>query len=145
MSTCWLFNKSNCNEGNLSANVFVTCKIYFHYDFSDGTSRLDLLHGENHWAVRHGFLRTPVGSCQSRKFLCTLLLTFTCYRKKNSQVSFLHLYHHTLMPICAFIGVKYFGGKLLNFLHRLWLLERWDLEHWMILKIWKNVNGFWLI
>ena len=37
---------------------------------------------------------------------------FFVLRKKQSQVSFLHVYHHTLMPFCAFIGVKYFAGKL---------------------------------
>ncbi|KAL7016251.1 hypothetical protein ACKWTF_009976 [Chironomus riparius] len=35
---------------------------------------------------------------------------FFVLRKKQSQVSFLHVYHHTLMPFCAFIGVKYFAG-----------------------------------
>ncbi|KAG5672920.1 hypothetical protein PVAND_003008 [Polypedilum vanderplanki] len=35
---------------------------------------------------------------------------FFVLRKKQSQVSFLHVYHHTLMPICAFIGLKYFAG-----------------------------------
>lgn len=36
---------------------------------------------------------------------------FFVLRKKDRQISFLHLYHHTLMPVCAFIGVKYFAGK----------------------------------
>lgn len=36
---------------------------------------------------------------------------FFVLRKKQNQVSFLHVYHHTLMPICGFIGVKYFAGK----------------------------------
>ncbi|XP_053685580.1 elongation of very long chain fatty acids protein 7 [Sabethes cyaneus] len=35
---------------------------------------------------------------------------FFVLRKKQNQISFLHLYHHTLMPICGFIGVKYFAG-----------------------------------
>ncbi|XP_058054557.1 elongation of very long chain fatty acids protein 7 [Anopheles bellator] len=35
---------------------------------------------------------------------------FFVLRKKQNQVSFLHVYHHTLMPICGFIGVKYFAG-----------------------------------
>lgn len=35
---------------------------------------------------------------------------FFVLRKKQSQVSFLHVYHHTLMPICSFIGLKYFAG-----------------------------------
>lgn len=37
---------------------------------------------------------------------------FFVLRKKDRQISFLHMYHHTLMPICAFIGLKYFAGKL---------------------------------
>ncbi|XP_065083804.1 very long chain fatty acid elongase 7 [Ochlerotatus camptorhynchus] len=35
---------------------------------------------------------------------------FFVLRKKQNQVSFLHLYHHSLMPVCGFIGVKYFAG-----------------------------------
>ncbi|KAL9702874.1 hypothetical protein quinque_006392 [Culex quinquefasciatus] len=35
---------------------------------------------------------------------------FFVLRKKQNQVSFLHLYHHTLMPVCGFVGVKYFAG-----------------------------------
>lgn len=35
---------------------------------------------------------------------------FFVLRKKQNQVSFLHVYHHTLMPICGFIGLKYFAG-----------------------------------
>ncbi|XP_055631368.1 elongation of very long chain fatty acids protein 7 [Toxorhynchites rutilus septentrionalis] len=35
---------------------------------------------------------------------------FFVLRKRQRQVSFLHLYHHTLMPVCGFIGVKYFAG-----------------------------------
>uniref|UniRef100_A0A1Q3G597 Elongation of very long chain fatty acids protein n=2 Tax=Culex tarsalis TaxID=7177 RepID=A0A1Q3G597_CULTA len=35
---------------------------------------------------------------------------FFVLRKKQNQISFLHLYHHTLMPVCGFIGVKYFAG-----------------------------------
>jgi elongation of very long chain fatty acids protein 7 len=50
---------------------------------------------------------------------------FFVLRKKNSQVSFLHLYHHSLMPICAFIGVKYFAGELL-----LGSVRKFDLVSW---------------
>ncbi|XP_068152942.1 very long chain fatty acid elongase AAEL008004 [Drosophila tropicalis] len=45
---------------------------------------------------------------------------FFVLRKKQRQISFLHLYHHTLMPVCAFIGVKYFAGghgTLLGFIN----------------------------
>ncbi|XP_018567407.1 elongation of very long chain fatty acids protein AAEL008004-like [Anoplophora glabripennis] len=35
---------------------------------------------------------------------------FFVLRKKNNQVSYLHVYHHTLMPICAWIGVTFLPG-----------------------------------
>ncbi|CAG9115797.1 unnamed protein product [Plutella xylostella] len=35
---------------------------------------------------------------------------FFVLRKKNRQISFLHLYHHTMMPICAWIGTKFLPG-----------------------------------
>lgn len=43
---------------------------------------------------------------------------FFVLRKKNRQITFLHLYHHFMMPICAWIGVKFLPG-LLRFLGRL--------------------------
>ncbi|KAF4516756.1 hypothetical protein B566_EDAN004595 [Ephemera danica] len=35
---------------------------------------------------------------------------FFVLRKKDNQVSFLHLYHHTMMPFCAWIGTRYLPG-----------------------------------
>lgn len=35
---------------------------------------------------------------------------FFVLRKKNRQITFLHLYHHTMMPICAWIGVRFLPG-----------------------------------
>ncbi|CAB3228028.1 unnamed protein product [Arctia plantaginis] len=35
---------------------------------------------------------------------------FFVLRKKDRQISFLHLYHHTIMPIIGFIGIKYSAG-----------------------------------
>lgn len=32
-------------------------------------------------------------------------------RKKNNQVSILHVYHHASMPIISWIGVKFIGGE----------------------------------
>ncbi|XP_055698226.1 elongation of very long chain fatty acids protein 7-like isoform X2 [Phlebotomus papatasi] len=47
-------------------------------------------------------------------YMCKLVelldTVFFVLRKKQNQISFLHLYHHTLMPVCAFIGLKYFAG-----------------------------------
>ncbi|XP_034243341.1 elongation of very long chain fatty acids protein AAEL008004-like [Thrips palmi] len=35
---------------------------------------------------------------------------FFVLRKKNNQLSFLHMYHHTMMPVCSWIGVKFLPG-----------------------------------
>ncbi|KAJ8732477.1 hypothetical protein PYW07_015076 [Mythimna separata] len=35
---------------------------------------------------------------------------FFVLRKKDKQISFLHLYHHTIMPIIGWIGLKYAAG-----------------------------------
>lgn len=47
-------------------------------------------------------------------FICKLIelldTVFFVMRKKDRQISFLHLYHHSMMPICAWIGVKFFAG-----------------------------------
>ncbi|XP_004924759.1 elongation of very long chain fatty acids protein 7 isoform X1 [Bombyx mori] len=35
---------------------------------------------------------------------------FFVLRKKQNQVTFLHLYHHTLMPLLSWYGTKYYAG-----------------------------------
>lgn len=35
---------------------------------------------------------------------------FFVLRKKQNQITGLHMYHHTLMPLAGFIGLKYFAG-----------------------------------
>lgn len=44
------------------------------------------------------------------KIIELLDTVFFILRKNQRQVTFLHLYHHTLMPFCGFIGLKYFAG-----------------------------------
>ncbi|XP_055604765.1 elongation of very long chain fatty acids protein 4-like [Uranotaenia lowii] len=36
-------------------------------------------------------------------------------RKKQSQISFLHVYHHSCTLICAWIFTKYFGGSMMTY------------------------------
>lgn len=47
-------------------------------------------------------------------FICKLIelldTVFFVLRKKNQQISILHLYHHTLMPVCGWVGVRFFAG-----------------------------------
>ncbi|KAK2580404.1 hypothetical protein KPH14_006155 [Odynerus spinipes] len=47
-------------------------------------------------------------------FLCKLIelldTVFFVLRKKQRQISFLHVYHHAIMPICAWIAVRFVAG-----------------------------------
>lgn len=47
-------------------------------------------------------------------FMCKLIelldTVFFVLRKKNRQITFLHLYHHSMMPIFCWIGVKFVAG-----------------------------------
>ncbi|XP_055321858.1 elongation of very long chain fatty acids protein 7-like [Sitodiplosis mosellana] len=64
------------------------------------------------------YSRNPVAMRMARAvwlyYMCkiTELLdtVFFVLRKKQSQITGLHMYHHTLMPVCGFIGIKYFAG-----------------------------------
>nr|CAD7410955.1 unnamed protein product [Timema cristinae] len=48
--------------------------------------------------------------CKVVELLDTVLLCYFVLRKKSNQISYLHLYHHTFMPVCSWIGVKFFAG-----------------------------------
>uniref|UniRef100_A0A336MEX6 Elongation of very long chain fatty acids protein n=2 Tax=Culicoides sonorensis TaxID=179676 RepID=A0A336MEX6_CULSO len=62
--------------------------------------------------------RNPAAMRAARSFYWYMLAKFTelldtvffVLRKKNNQVSFLHLYHHTGMPIISWVLTKYFPG-----------------------------------
>ncbi|CAL1542544.1 unnamed protein product [Lymnaea stagnalis] len=44
------------------------------------------------------------------KLIELLDTVFFVLRKKNNQISFLHVYHHTTMPILWWVGVKFVAG-----------------------------------
>ncbi|KPP73670.1 elongation of very long chain fatty acids protein 7-like [Scleropages formosus] len=49
------------------------------------------------------------------KFIEMLDTVFFVLRKKNSQVTFLHVYHHSIMPFTWWFGVKFAPGGLGTF------------------------------
>lgn len=57
-------------------------------------------------------------------YVCKLIelldTVFFVLRKKQRQISFLHVYHHALMPLTSWIGVRFFPGgqvTLLGFIN----------------------------
>lgn len=50
---------------------------------------------------------------------------FFVLRKKKSQITWLHLYHHSLTPMEAWLLVKFISGKLWGWLAA-WLIKRWS-------------------
>lgn len=43
-------------------------------------------------------------------YMLPLLQVFFVLRKKNNQISFLHVYHHSTMPLLWWTGVKFVPG-----------------------------------
>ncbi|CAD1469485.1 unnamed protein product, partial [Heterotrigona itama] len=50
------------------------------------------------------------------KLIEMLDTVFFVLRKKDRQISVLHLYHHALMPLCAWVGIKFVPNGHLTFL-----------------------------
>jgi len=53
-----------------------------------------------------------------RVSVCVNLQIFFILRKKYSQVSCLHVYHHGIMPVSWWFGVKFVPGELCLILNR---------------------------
>lgn len=47
--------------------------------------------------------------------LCLFFQVFFVLRKKNSQVTFLHVYHHSIMPFTWWFGVRFAPGRFFFF------------------------------
>ncbi|KAK9731272.1 GNS1/SUR4 family [Popillia japonica] len=55
-----------------------------------------------------------------RNMIALLDTVFFILKKKNNRLSFFHIYHHSVMPLCSWIGVKFFAGghgTLLGFIN----------------------------
>ncbi len=46
---------------------------------------------------------------------CVPFQVFFVLRKKNSQVTFLHVYHHSIMPFTWWFGVRFAAGRISYF------------------------------
>ncbi|XP_063705645.1 very long chain fatty acid elongase 7-like [Culicoides brevitarsis] len=80
---------------------------------------------EGGWRKHYNFTCEPVDYSDNPRavrmlsavwfyYMCKLIelldTVFFVMRKKQNQVTFLHVYHHTMMPFAGFIGTKYVGG-----------------------------------
>ncbi|CAK9797109.1 Elongation of very long chain fatty acids protein [Anthophora plagiata] len=72
------------------------------YDYSYYCQPVD--YSDNPQAIRMARAVHLYYMCKLIELLDTV---FFVLRKKNRQISTLHVYHHTLMPICAWIGCKF--------------------------------------
>lgn len=94
--------------------------IYFRYSpFSplDGGSVLALLlfkvhrdagHGRSDWDLKVLGSRITASINNGQFFF----QVFFVLRKKNSQVTFLHVYHHSIMPFTWWFGVRFAPGRV---------------------------------
>ncbi|KAG8598811.1 hypothetical protein GDO81_002746 [Engystomops pustulosus] len=57
------------------------------------------------------------------KFIELLDTIFFVLRKKNSQITFLHVFHHSIMPWTWWFGVKFAPGKLLSWIWSIWWID----------------------
>ncbi|GBM81109.1 Elongation of very long chain fatty acids protein 7 [Araneus ventricosus] len=52
---------------------------------------------------------------QGKKIIVFLLQVIFVLRKKDSQIIFLHVFHHTTVPVIAWLGVSYGPGGYNSF------------------------------
>ncbi|XP_046420712.1 elongation of very long chain fatty acids protein-like isoform X2 [Neodiprion fabricii] len=77
------------------------------------------------WLYNYSYTCQPVDYSESPEamrmaravylyFICKLVelldTVFFVLRKKQRQISFLHVYHHAMMPMCGWIGVRFVAG-----------------------------------
>lgn len=78
----------------------------------------DVGHGKPQILVRRGLETLPCVSCcsksdhQTTNWTSVPFQVFFVLRKKNSQVTFLHVYHHSIMPFTWWFGVRFAAGRI---------------------------------
>lgn len=93
--TCWLYYASKFIE--LLDTVSI-CKAILFYELTK---------------------KAPVCLCDSKindkmANSSSFAQIFFVLRKKNNQITFLHVYHHAIMPFTWWFGVKFAPGKVLH-------------------------------
>lgn len=121
LSACGLQHQPSGNEGKralwyLLTRVFSSVTSDLCCLLSDGPGLLVVLLQQDHWAERHGrYWCECLGTSSEIQSvsvpsgpLCGQV--FFILRKKDSQVTFLHVYHHATMIFNWWLGVKYVAG-----------------------------------
>jgi len=63
---------------------------------------------------------------------------FFVLRKKQNQVTFLHVYHHVGMAIATWVGVKYLPGGHAVFLGTYKEMQKFDLQKMLNIHIFQH-------
>lgn len=94
--------------------LLVICSVYMVYEYLMGG-----------WLFEYGFSCVPVDKSNSpqalrmasvcwvffiSKFVELLDTVFFIMRKKNNQITFLHVFHHGVMPVTMYFGVRFVPG-----------------------------------
>ncbi|XP_066253060.1 very long chain fatty acid elongase AAEL008004-like [Euwallacea similis] len=88
------------------ANVYIVYYLLLSIHIIDWSCS-DIDYSESYWGRKHLFLTYCYFLLKIADLIDTI---FFILRKKSTHVSFLHTYHHFLMVVAAWIGVKYLGG-----------------------------------
>lgn len=97
-----LYSCNKCLNLNFLLQMAATCWLYY---FSKFIEMLDTVKETVvHCIARLMFLYAVIK-------LDLVLQIFFVLRKKNSQVTFLHVYHHSIMPFTWWFGVRFAAGK----------------------------------
>ena len=108
-------------------NFKLTWKRLLDSIYSDGLFLLVLLSHQVYRFIRHSkTLLLPYFHLMNTKIVVFLLSSklFFVLRKKHNQISLLHLFHHTIMPISCWLYVRFaplgqlmFSGFINTFVH----------------------------
>lgn len=93
--------------------VVLNHRYFFIFSATNNFRLVHVLHLQNYWFAWHGNDCTRYGNVIQPKFITKYLhlQVFFVLRKKNNQITFLHVYHHAGMVAATFVYIKFLNGN----------------------------------